>query len=249
MPGWCGLGARACQRHRMLRAAGGPSGAWPAGGAAAGDAGAGDRGRDRAAPHGRARRALPRLRQRPAGGRRAAAPRRRAAGGGAGPARAVRAWRIAAEPCCAARCVRRARNLWAAAVREAWRHWRTTLAALDAAREAIAAAERDEAWLRHAVEELADAGAARRARKTGWPPSASACSRASAGRKRLPPPWRRSLPHDRRGVGPACGAAGGVAGAAAAGRRRGSRRRKTRPRRQWPRWNAPRRRWPRPKLC
>ena len=41
------------------------------------------------------------------------------------------------------------------AVREAWRHWRTTLAVLDAAREAIAAAERDEAWLRHAVEELA----------------------------------------------------------------------------------------------
>ncbi len=41
------------------------------------------------------------------------------------------------------------------AMRAAWRHWRETLAALDAAREAIAAAERDEDWLRHAVTELA----------------------------------------------------------------------------------------------
>jgi DNA repair protein RecN (Recombination protein N) len=37
----------------------------------------------------------------------------------------------------------------------AWREWRNALASLAAAHEAIAEAERDEAWLRHAVEELA----------------------------------------------------------------------------------------------
>ena len=37
----------------------------------------------------------------------------------------------------------------------AWRLWRDAIEALEAAREAIAAAERDEEWLRHAVEELA----------------------------------------------------------------------------------------------
>jgi DNA repair protein RecN (Recombination protein N) len=36
-----------------------------------------------------------------------------------------------------------------------WRAWREAIAALAAAREAIAAAERDEEWLRHAVDELA----------------------------------------------------------------------------------------------
>ena len=42
-----------------------------------------------------------------------------------------------------------------AAVAEAWRAWRDALARLDKAREAIAAAQRDEEWLRHAVDELA----------------------------------------------------------------------------------------------
>ncbi len=42
-----------------------------------------------------------------------------------------------------------------AAVGEAWRGWRDALTRLDKAREAIAAAERDEEWLRHAVDELA----------------------------------------------------------------------------------------------
>lgn len=37
----------------------------------------------------------------------------------------------------------------------AWRAWRSAVASLDAAREAVAAAQRDEEWLRHAVEELA----------------------------------------------------------------------------------------------
>jgi DNA repair protein RecN (Recombination protein N) len=40
-------------------------------------------------------------------------------------------------------------------VSESWRLWRDALARLDKAREAIAAAERDEEWLRHAVGELA----------------------------------------------------------------------------------------------
>jgi DNA repair protein RecN (Recombination protein N) len=41
------------------------------------------------------------------------------------------------------------------AARVAWLNWRGTLASLDAAREAIAAAQRDEDWLRHAVDEMA----------------------------------------------------------------------------------------------
>jgi DNA repair protein RecN (Recombination protein N) len=41
------------------------------------------------------------------------------------------------------------------AVADAWRAWRDALARLEDAREAIAAAERDEEWLRHAVDELA----------------------------------------------------------------------------------------------
>ena len=36
-----------------------------------------------------------------------------------------------------------------------WRAWQSAVTALDAAREAIATAQRDEEWLRHAVEELA----------------------------------------------------------------------------------------------
>ena len=42
-----------------------------------------------------------------------------------------------------------------AAVANSWRTWREALTRLDHAREAIAAAERDEEWLRHAVDELA----------------------------------------------------------------------------------------------
>jgi DNA repair protein RecN (Recombination protein N) len=41
------------------------------------------------------------------------------------------------------------------AVAESWRVWRDALVRLEKAREAIAAAERDEEWLRHAVDELA----------------------------------------------------------------------------------------------
>jgi DNA repair protein RecN (Recombination protein N) len=42
------------------------------------------------------------------------------------------------------------------ATEAAWRRWREAIAALEAAREAIAAARRDEEWLRHAVNELAE---------------------------------------------------------------------------------------------
>ncbi len=41
------------------------------------------------------------------------------------------------------------------AVADAWRVWRDAIARLEHAREAISAAERDEEWLRHAVDELA----------------------------------------------------------------------------------------------
>jgi DNA repair protein RecN (Recombination protein N) len=41
------------------------------------------------------------------------------------------------------------------ATAESWRIWRDALVLLEKAREAIAAAERDEEWLRHAVDELA----------------------------------------------------------------------------------------------
>jgi DNA repair protein RecN (Recombination protein N) len=40
-------------------------------------------------------------------------------------------------------------------VTDSWRVWRAAIASLDKARDAIAAAERDEEWLRHAVDELA----------------------------------------------------------------------------------------------
>ena len=88
------------------------------------------------------------------------------------------------------------------AVRTAWRHWRETLAALDAAREAIAAAERDEAWLRHAVSELATLA-----------PREAEENQLAAERQRLQQGERRAeaiaaalseiAPHDRRSAGPA----------------------------------------------
>ena len=88
------------------------------------------------------------------------------------------------------------------AVREAWRSWRACLAELDAAREAIAAAERDEDWLRHAVEELATLA-----------PQDGEEERLAIERQRLQQGERRAeaiasalaeiAPHDRRSQGPA----------------------------------------------
>ena len=84
----------------------------------------------------------------------------------------------------------------------AWREWRGALATLSAAREAIAEAERDEAWLRHAVEELA-----------ALSPQEGEEDRLAAERQRLQHGERRAeaiaaalaelAPRDRRAHGPA----------------------------------------------
>ena len=84
----------------------------------------------------------------------------------------------------------------------AWRRWRDALAALETAREAIAAAERDEEWLRHAVDELAGLG-----------PQEGEEERLAQERHRLQQGERSAeaiaaalselAPHDRRNHGPA----------------------------------------------
>jgi DNA repair protein RecN (Recombination protein N) len=91
------------------------------------------------------------------------------------------------------------------AVFSAWREWRGALVALAAARERIAAAERDEEWLRHAVDELARLA-----------PSDDEEERLAAERQRLQQGERRAeaivaalaelappAGRDRRGPGPA----------------------------------------------
>ena len=91
------------------------------------------------------------------------------------------------------------------AVVSAWREWRGALAALVAARERIAAAERDGEWLRHAVDELARLA-----------PSDEEEERLAAERQRLQQGERRAeaivaalaelappVGRDRRGPGPA----------------------------------------------
>jgi DNA repair protein RecN (Recombination protein N) len=94
----------------------------------------------------------------------------------------------------------------AAALREAtataWRDWRKAIAALAAAREAIAAGERDEEWLRHAVDELA-----------GLAPQPDEEERLAQERQRLQQGERHAeaiaaalaelAPRDRRGPAPA----------------------------------------------
>ena len=87
-------------------------------------------------------------------------------------------------------------------VATAWRGWRDALGALDAAREAIAAAERDEDWLRHAVAELATLS-----------PQENEEDQLAAERQRLQQGERRAeaiaaalaelTPRDRRNAGPA----------------------------------------------
>jgi DNA repair protein RecN (Recombination protein N) len=84
----------------------------------------------------------------------------------------------------------------------AWETWRAGLAALATARERIEAAERDEDWLRHAVDELARLA-----------PSEDEEDRLAAERQRLQQGERRAeaiaaalaelTPRDRRGPGPA----------------------------------------------
>jgi DNA repair protein RecN (Recombination protein N) len=83
-----------------------------------------------------------------------------------------------------------------------WRSWREGVTALDAARAAIAEAERDEAWLRHAVEELA-----------ALAPQENEEERLAQERQRLQQGERRAeaiaaalaelTPRDRRHSGPA----------------------------------------------
>jgi DNA repair protein RecN (Recombination protein N) len=88
------------------------------------------------------------------------------------------------------------------AVAEGWRAWRDALKALEQAREAIAAAERDEEWLRHAVDELATLA-----------PRLGEEDALARERQRLQQNERRAeaiaaalselTPRDRRGAGPA----------------------------------------------
>lgn len=84
----------------------------------------------------------------------------------------------------------------------AWCRWREAIGALEAAREAIAAAERDEEWLRHAVDELA-----------GLAPQPGEEEKLAQERQRLQQGERHAeaiatalaelTPHDRRNAGPA----------------------------------------------
>ncbi len=107
-----------------------------------------------------------------------------------------------AQPRRPAGCVRRAGAACAQAVAEAWRAWRDALKALEQAREAIAAAERDEEWLRHAVDELATLA-----------PRLGEEDALARERQRLQQNERRAeaiaaalselTPRDRRGAGPA----------------------------------------------
>jgi DNA repair protein RecN (Recombination protein N) len=88
------------------------------------------------------------------------------------------------------------------AVAETWRAWRDALKTLEQAREAIAAAERDEEWLRHAVDELATLA-----------PRLGEEEALARERQRLQQNERRAeaiaaalselTPRDRRGSGPA----------------------------------------------
>ena len=89
-----------------------------------------------------------------------------------------------------------------AAVGQSWRAWRDAAAALDAARTAIAEAQREEDWLRHAVDEL-----------TALAPAEGEEEQLAAERQRLQGGERRAeaiaaalseiAPRDRRNSGPA----------------------------------------------
>jgi DNA repair protein RecN (Recombination protein N) len=88
------------------------------------------------------------------------------------------------------------------AVPAAWRAWRAAVSRLEAARQAIADAVRDEAWLRHALDELASLA-----------PMEGEEDRLAAERQLLMQGERRAeaiaaalaelTPRDRRGIGPA----------------------------------------------
>ena len=132
---------------------------------------------------------------------------------------------------------------------EAWRSWQDALSTLKKAREAIAEAERDEEWLRHAVDELATLA-----------PRVGEEESLSKERLRLQQNERRAeaiasalaelTPRDRRSgrdLPPPC--APPWRARCNAWRHRASRKHPIPPNRPWPRWNVPRKRWPRPKPC
>ena len=147
----------------------------------------------------------------------------------------------------ARRLRRRRRPLRAGVARGLARAGARRAAALDAARAAIAEAQREEDWLRHAVEELA-----------ALAPAEGEEDRLAAERQRLQQGERRAeaiaaalaeiAPRDRRNAGPGRRPARRQprpAAPVAAGPGRPT----TRPVRRWPRWTGPRRRWPRPRRC
>ncbi len=124
----------------------------------------------------------------------------------------------------------------------AWGRWREADGALERARAALADAEREEDWLRHATAELGELAPERgRGGPAGRRAAASAAARAPgrgdrrrAGRDRAarPPQPRAGRLAPRRLPRPA--AARGRPGAPAP---------------RSPRWTAPRKRWPRPRPC
>ena len=135
------------------------------------------------------------------------------------------------------------------AVSEAWQAWRDALRRLEHARAAIAAAERDEEWLRHAVEELATLA-----------PRIGEEDTLARERQRLQQSERRAeaiaaalaelTPRDRRTPGrrPRCARRPDRCNAwrpPVSLRRQAA----TRPIRRSPPWSERRRRWPKRKRC
>jgi DNA repair protein RecN (Recombination protein N) len=88
------------------------------------------------------------------------------------------------------------------AVRTAWQTWRSMLAELDAAREAIEAAARDEEWLRHAVEELATL-APREAEEEALAAERLRLQQGERRAEAIAAALSELTPRDRRGPGPA----------------------------------------------
>ncbi|MBV9782629.1 MAG: DNA repair protein RecN [Acidisphaera sp.] len=83
-----------------------------------------------------------------------------------------------------------------------WRSWRETEAALLGAREAIEAAEREEDWLRHAVEEL-DALAPEDGEEDRLAAERHRLQQAERGAEAIAAACAELAPRDRRGPGPA----------------------------------------------
>ncbi len=89
-------------------------------------------------------------------------------------------------------------------VAEAWRGWRDAVTALTAAREAIAAAARDEDWLRHAVDELSRL-APRENEEDRLAAERQALQRGERRAEAIAAALAEIAPRDRRSPGPAAG--------------------------------------------